>query len=168
MKVNRTRSKAKAGMRRFGQKKNRPEQILAEALIQSHLPVEAIVDREEDVTCFDPDNPDTQKEVSVDITVRLSIKKVAIELNGPPHDEMPQIYRDRRKQIILEWKGNNWKYLPFDYNKMEILFTRNRRHLTYNEAVRAYGEILQQVGDVLPLQDASKQKIEAVLRKTQI
>lgn len=167
MKVNRTRSLAKAGMRRFGQKKNRPEQILAGALLQSHLPNYAIVDVEPIVKAFNPDNPEVLKEISVDITVRLPRKKVAIELNGPPHDEMPQIRRDRRKQIILEWKDNDWKFLIFDYNKMEILFLRNRRNLTYNEAVRAYGEIMIVVGEVLPLQDASKIAIEEVLRKTQ-
>ena len=154
-------------MRLFGQKKNRPEQILAGALLQAHLPNWAIVEVEDMVTCFNPDEPGVPKEISVDITVRLPRKKVAIELNGPIHDELPQIRRDIRKQIILEWEGNDWKYLSFDYNKMEILFLRNRRKLTYNEAVRAYGEILQQVDDVLPLQDASKEKIEMILRKTQ-
>jgi len=155
-------------MRRFGQKKNRPEQILAGALLEAHLPNCAIVDVEAIVWAFDPDNPEILKDVSVDITVKLHQKKVAIELNGPPHDELPQIRRDNRKRIILEWKGNDWKFLTFDYNKMEILFLRNRRNLIYDEAVKAYGEILQQVGDVFPLQDASKQKIEAVLRKTQL
>lgn len=177
MKPNRTRSIAKAQMRRFGQKKNRPEQILAAALIESHLRSSPMgfVETEELVKCFNPDEPNILKEISVDITVKFPPQRakpdglrVAIELNGPPHDELPQIRRDRRKQIILEWKGNDWKYLIFDYNKMEILFLRNRRNLTYNETVRAYGEIIITVGEVLPLKDASKIAIEEVLRKTQL
>ena len=168
MRVNTDRSRAKKYMRLFGQKKNRPEQILAGALLQTHLPNWAIVEVEDMVTCFNPDEPGVPKEVSVDITVRLPRKKVVIELNGPPHDELPQKRRDNRKQILLEWEGNDWKFLKFGYNKMEILFTRNRRFLNYNETVRAYGEILVAVDGLLPLQEANKIKIEEVLRKTQL
>jgi len=167
MKVNRTRSKAKANMRRFGQKKNRPEQILAEALLQAHLPTFAIVDREEMVKVDNPDEPGI-KEVSVDITIRFARKKVAIEMNGPPHDEIPQIRRDSRKEILLTWPGNDWICLVFDYNKMPILFLRNTRELTYDETVRAYREIIIAVGDILPLKDASPLAIKAILRKTQL
>lgn len=158
-------------MRLFGQKRNRPEQILTGALLEAHLPSCAIVDVEAIVWAFNPDNPKVFKDVSVDITVKFHQKKVVIELNGPPHDEKPQKRRDARKQIILEWKGNDWIYLPFDYNRMPTLFERNfvegKRDLTYNETVKAYGEIIIAVGDVLPLKDASKLAIEEVLRKTQ-
>ena len=155
-------------MRRTGQKKNRPEQILAGALLQAHLPNYAIVDVETIVKVFDPDNSEVLKDVSVDITVQLPRKKVAIELNGPPHDELPQIRRDSRKQIILEWQGNDWQYVIFGYNKMPTLFLRNSRELTYNETVRAYGEIMIVAGEVFPLKDASKIAIEKVLRKTSL
>ena len=156
-------------MRRFGQKKYRSEQILAANLIQAHLPAWANVDTEEMIEVYDPDNPLIRKNVSVDITVRFEFTKVAIELNGPIHDELPQKRRDARKQIILEWnKFNYWKYLPFDYNKMPTLWIRNRRNLSYDEAVKAYGEILIAIGDILPLQDASKSAIEEVLRKTSL
>lgn len=168
MKVNRTRSIAKNNMRRSGQTKNRPEQLLAAALIQAHLPLNASVETEETLYVFNPDKPDFRNEVSVDITVRLPGAKVAIEVNGPPHDELPQIRRDNRKKLILEWKGNDWKYLVFDYKYMVTLFLRNKRELDYDEVVKAYGEILVTVGDVLPLHDANKQAIEAVLRRTQI
>jgi len=155
-------------MKRNSIRFNRPEQILAGALLEAHLPNYAIVDVETIVKVFDPDNPEVLKDVSVDITVRLPRKKIAIELNGPPHDELPQIRRDSRKQIILDWQGNDWQYLIFDYSKMEILFLRNRRHLNYDEAVRAYGEIITTMNGLLPLQEANKIKIEDVLRKTQL
>jgi len=171
MKVNTNRSRAKKGMRYLGHTKNRPEQLLAAKLIKLHLktPMVTYVETEELVQCFNPDEPGKEKEISVDITVVIPRQrgwsegiKVAIELNGPPHDEMPQIRRDTRKQIILEWPGNNWKFLVFDYNKMPILFTRATRELDYDEIVKAYGEIIIAVGNALPLRDPIRRLIESV------
>jgi len=164
-------------MRYSGQKKNRPEQLFAAALIESHLrpsPV-AYVETEEMVQCFNPDEPDVTKEVSVDITVKFPRQrskpeglKIAIEVNGPIHDEMPQIRRDQRKQIILEWKGNDWEFLAFDYISMPNLFLRNERSLTPAEAISAYGEIKSKLVKWFLLTPTNYKKIDAVLRKTQI
>ncbi len=164
-------------MRYSGQKKNRPEQLLAAAIIQAHIPDSLcpVIETEEMVKCFNPDDPGILKEVSVDITVRFMesrarglIKRIAIELNGPPHDEMPQIRRDRRKQIILEWRGNDWKFLVFDYDSMPNLFLRNERELTPAEAIAAYEEVKDKVSTLFPLMPTNSKKIESVLRKTQL
>lgn len=168
MKISTERSRAKRNMAYVGNTKNRPEQILAEALLKLHLPLWCRVETEYEVSLFDADNPDTPYERSIDIAVWNQGKKFAIELNGPPHDEVPQIRKDSRRQVILEWKGNDWKYIVFDYIKMPTLFERAKRKLTYDEAVKAYGEILVAIGDALPLGEPRKEMIETVLRKTQL
>lgn len=175
--MNTERSRAKNNMRHSGQKKNRPEQLLAAAIIQTHIPTSlaADIETEEIVKCFNADEPGVLKEISVDITVRFLRQrkfpngdKIAIELNGPPHDELPQIRRDARKQIILEWKGNDWKFLVFDYDSMPNLFLRNERELTPAEAIAAYGEVKDKVSALFPLMPTNSKKIEAVLRKTKL
>jgi len=168
MKINTERSKAKKNMTYVGNIQNRPEQILAAGLLQIHLPLWCRIYTEHEVELFDADNPDTPYKRKLDIAIYNQRFKIAIELNGPPHDEMPQIRKDTRRQTILEWKGNDWKYIEFNHTKMPTLFARAKRKLTYDEAVKAYGEILVAVGDALPLGEARKDMIQTILRKTQL
>ncbi len=168
MKINRNRSKAKAAMSKTGNTTNRPEQLLAAVLLQSHLPLWCKVMREEELSLFDADNPGKSYVITVDIAIVDMGKKFAIELNGPPHDEMPQIRRDNRRQTILEWKANDWKYIEFDYTKMPNLFKRAKGKITLDEAIAAYEEIIIAVNNVLPLGEPKKLLIETVLREIQI
>jgi len=167
MKINTTRSKAKKAMRANGNTKNRPEQILAAKLLKAHLPLWCSVETEEEVTLYDADNPDPYK-ISIDISIKNQAKKFAIEMNGPPHDEELQIRRDNRRITILEWPGNDWTYIEFNYVKMPMLFARSQRKLMNYEAVEAYREIQTAIGDALPLSVARKDMIETILRKTQL
>lgn len=172
MKINTNRSKAKKNMKYVGHTSNRPEQILAAKLIQAHLPLWCRVFTEHLVKLHDPDNPDVPYERKLDIAVYNQHSKVAIELNGPPHDETPQIRKDNRKYEILKWKDNDWKVVVFEYTKMPTLFERQfvegKRNLTYNEAVKAYGEMLTAIGDILPIAEARREIIETLLRKTKM
>lgn len=169
MKVNRIRSIAKKNMRAVGNTTNRPEQLLAAALIEAHLPVWASVETEWKVRVNNPDTTeDYPKEYKLDIAVKIEQKKVAIELNGPPHDEKNAMRRDYRKKLILEWKGNDWKYVEFVYTKMPFLFLRNQKHLTIFEAEAVFYEIRDALTGILLLGPINHKMIESVLRKTQL
>lgn len=168
MKVNTTRSKAKRGMRLAGNTKNRPEQILAATLLKMHLPLWCQIDTEVEVSLHDADNPDVPYERTIDIVVKNMQEKFAIEMNGPPHDEKLQLRKDNRRIIILEWKGNDYKYVEFNYKKMPNLWKKAYENLTLDEALVAYEEIKTAVGDLLPLGKCNKNHIETMLRKTQI
>lgn len=167
MKINTSRSRAKSAMRYLGNTKNRPEQILAATLLKMHLPLWCHVETEVKVSLHDADNPDIPYERTIDIVVKNMQEKFAIEVNGPPHDEMPRIRKDNRRKIILEWKGNDYKYIVFDHNKMTNLFIKATRNVTLDEALNAYEEIKAAIGDNLPLGDCRKDQIETMLRKTQ-
>lgn len=169
MKINTTRSKAKKAMRVTGNTKNRPEQILAGHLIKNHLPLWCKVDLEFFVSLYDPDNPHNPYERHIDIAVQNQTQKFAVELNGPPHDELPQIRRDNRYKTILEWEGNDWTYIEFSHISMPNLFTKEfvlgQRSLTIEETLEAYEEIKLVIGKKLPLGDANRPLIETILRK---
>lgn len=155
-------------MRANGNTKNRVEQILAAKLLKAHLPLWCSVETEEKVSLHDADNPEIPYKISIDIAIKNQAKKFAIEMNGPPHDEELQIRRDNRRITILEWEGNDWTYIEFNYTKMPMLFARSQRKLMNYEAVEAYKEIQTAIGDVLPLSVARKDMIETILRKTQL
>ena len=155
-------------MRNAGNTKNRPEQLFAAAIIKMHLPLWCSVETEVDVSLFDADNPNTPYERTLDIQVKNMKEKFAIELNGGYHDEQLQIRKDSRREIILEWEGNDYKCIIFDYIKMVNLFKRARNNLTIDEAVLAYEEIKKKLGDDLPLGRCRKDLIETYLRKTQL
>lgn len=153
LKINRSATFANTNMRKNGNKSNRPEQILAKNIIENHLPKYAKVRTEEMVICYNPDNPETPKEISVDITVRLEQYKVSIEMQGGYHDRKNVGRRDFRKGVILEWKENGWKHIVFDYKKMPGLWLRNIRELNDQELEIAYNEIKLELSNVLQLSD---------------
>lgn len=153
LKINRSQTFANTNMRKNGNTKNRPEQILAKNIIENHLPKYANVRTEEDVICFNPDNPETPKEISVDITVRLEQLKVSIEMQGGYHNRKNVGRRDFRKGITLEWKGNDWKHIVFVDEEMPGLWLRNKRELNDQELEIAYNEIKQKLSSVLQLSD---------------
>jgi len=155
-------------MRANGNTKNRPEQVLAAKLLKAHLPLWCSVNTEHEVSMYDADNPEKPYVISIDIAIMNQAKKFAIEMNGPPHDEELQMRRDNRRIAILQWKGNDWAYIEFNYVKMPMLFARSQRKLMNYEAVEAYREIQTAIGDALPLSVARKDMIETILRKTQL
>lgn len=168
MRPNTNRSKAKGAMRASGNTKMRAEQKLAAQLIRNHLPLWCKVEMEEEVKLYDADHPDVPYERSIDIAVWNRRDKIAIEMNGPPHDEQLQVRKDNRRITILEWPGNDWDYTEFSYIKMPNLFARATRKITIEEALKAYDEIKIAIGPKLPLAAARKEMIETILRKTQL
>ncbi len=168
MKINTSRSRAKRGMRMADNTKNRPEQIFAATLLKMHLPLWCHVDLEVEVSLFDADNPDVRYVRTIDIVIRNMEKKFAIEMNGPPHDEMPQMRKDKRRKLILEWKGNDYNFIEFNYTKMSSLWKKAIGNITLDDAVMAYAEIRDTIGDLLPLGQCNRAQIETMLRKTQM
>lgn len=167
MKINTSRSRAKKGMKSSGNTKNRPEQLLAAVLIKMHLPQWCSTETEVDVSLFDADNPDVPYERTIDIVVKNMKEKFAIEMQGPPHDELPQIRKDRRRGIILEWKGNDYKFIEFHYEKMTNLWKKAYEDVTIDEAMAAYEEVKAALAEYLPMAECRRNNIETYLRKTQ-
>lgn len=150
MKVNTNQFRATQAMRRNGIPKNRPEQMLAKALIKSHIPDE--VESE-----YTPKNLIALEDLDLtgDRSPRLDIaipsRFIAIRLQGPAHDRKSQAHYDNLQRIFLEFQRPQWKVVDFVYTEMSVLWTANQRGLSAQEITSAYEEIRQKLRKTLDL-----------------
>ncbi len=132
-------------MRKKGQTKNRPEQLLAKKIIDallkannhrvdSHLEYEII-----DIQPVGGDK--LHYTPKVDIAYFFNRTKVAVELLGGYHDSLRQQLKDETKFATMAAKPNEWEIIKFKDAYMQYLFKRNTQKLNYDEFILAYGEI---------------------------
>jgi len=158
LRVNRSRSLAKKAMRRLGNTRNRPEQLLAARLIELHLP-SARVETEvkmTDIVATGGVDLTGERAPRLDIRVVKDGKKYAIRLMGPPHDEKKQERYDILQALFLESEDNGYTVIDFGHanyhvNPMPTLFLRALRPLKRDEVWIAYLEIAKIAGLLLGL-----------------
>jgi len=142
--INRTRSKAKAGMRKSGNKSFRPEQKLVHDILKEcaigitelqmeYKPKSIVPLKGTDLTGI--------RSPTLDIYFKFEDTEVAIRLNGPYHDELKQERKDNIQQLFLENQPIPWQVFNFKYWDMQYVFKRNKRKLTKSELIQAYNEI---------------------------
>jgi len=136
MKVNRTRSFAKKGMRAKDATSKRPEEQLAFNIILAHL--DGIEIEQQYRIEFNSRNF-----AILDIYMERDGNWYAIRLMGPPHDELKAKRHDRLQKIYLERLGII--VIDFGHNDMPNLFLRNKRKLKPIELNRAYLEIKKEL-----------------------
>jgi len=146
------------GMNEAQNTKNRPEQILAKNLIIQHMPrhTNFIIKTEYVVNDLKPE-PEVwlvgNRSPKLDIAVVLKddnkkiFRKIAIRLNGPPHDaERQNRYDDMQEGILAK---NDWFVVNFKYDKMPALWGDAPK--TYVKT--AYMEVKETLAGVLNLVD---------------
>ena len=146
VKINTTRSRAKKGMRKKGDTKYRPEQILAHDIIEScsisKLRKLEMEFSPADIVPLEGTNLTGDRSPRLDIYFQTQdFVNYAIRLNGPYHDEKKQERKDYVQKVFLEMQPEKWIVIDFNYVTMQNLFKRNLRKLTLTELILAYNEV---------------------------
>lgn len=158
MKVNRTQFFANKAMRANGNTKNRPEQLLARDLIQAHYSEK--LETEYTPTDIKPlPDLDLTGDRSPRLDIAIPSKRIAIRLNGPPHDRRITRNYDRAQQVFLEMQEKPWKVVNFVHTMMPVLWRSHSRGLTSQELKMAYDEIRRNLDGVIRLPKRPDEKI---------
>lgn len=109
-------------MRFAGNTRNRPEQLLAKLIIEKILGYQ--IESEYFVKDLKPVGEKDFSKTNQIPTLDLAIpdRKIAIRLQGPYHDELKQIRKDRIQKFVLE--GNGWIVIDFVHTDMPVLFQK--------------------------------------------
>ena len=138
-------------MFKAGNTKNRPEQLLIAEILKFHLPSWAYIETEKKIT-YVTEFKD-QRDAKIDIFVvydeiqKQRGSQYLIRVMGPRHDNGIVIKKDSLQKGYLLALSQIWPIkavIDLHYYDMPITFERNKRLLTGDEAIQAYGEVHKQ------------------------
>lgn len=165
--MNRTRSISKTRMFKLHFTGNRPEQLRAAKIIFERLPhMGGWIQKTEykvkemrpvggtDLTGVRAPRLDIALWFKKDfvnskgVITSKTIKKIAIRLMGPPHDERNQELYDNAQKAALEYPGNDWLVVDFWYHKMPHLWETPGHKKLPGSAIK---EVQQELEGILEL-----------------
>lgn len=147
-----TRFMANSAMRKKGgQKRDRPEEKMVYEILEYHAKYNSL---KEQVKIVYKTEQNRDKEAIVDILLLDSLGAVVIRINGDYHEEPSQEERDELQKLYLE--RDKYIIVDFDKWKYPILFKRNKRKLTRDEAYTAYNELRECLVDTVFLPSVPK------------
>jgi len=146
VKINRTRSKAKAGMRKKGDTSDRPEELLVYDIVRlCQIPGTRKVEKQykpPNIVPLKGTDLTGEKSPKLDVYVQSAdFTNYAIRVMGEYHDETKQERKDFIQKTFLEMQPENWFVIDLNYLKCQNVFKRRKRKLVTEELILAYNEI---------------------------
>lgn len=153
MPINKTRSISKKYMRLKGSTKSRPEQMLIAEIIKVHTGLKVKTEYnipDEDLQPVEDFHLQGLKKPRPDIFFIYNDRNYIIRVNGPIHDEIKSVRRDRIHKLYLEMQIPGWIVIDAWYHELPITFSSNRKKLSPEKLKQAYEEIRTSVWMDLP------------------